>query len=213
MTKTVFFDLDGTLTDSGPGVTGCAKLALEHFGIYVPQEELRFFVGPPLRLSFEKMGLTPEQTQQAIALYRARYVDVGKFENTPYPGIGQLLARLQAQGHRLFVATSKAETTAREILEHFRLAEYFEDICGADLSVNRDTKEQVIRYLLEKTGALEHILMIGDTEYDVLGAAACGIPTIGVSWGYGERETIENAGAIAMADTMEALEALINGAN
>lgn len=210
MTKTIFFDLDGTLTDSGPGIMNCAKLALDHFGIQVEPEYLRTFVGPPLRVSFETLGMTPEQAQEGIRIFRSRYVPIGKFENEPYPGIGDLLKTLQAEGHRLFVATSKPEVTAKEILEHFELASYFEEICGADLTVARDTKDQVIAYLLEKAGKLDNILMVGDTDYDVLGAAAHGIPTIGVAWGYGSVESMQKAGAVAIAETMEDLHRLLN---
>lgn len=209
--KAVFFDLDGTLTDSGEGIINCATLALEHFGLPVPsREEMGVFVGPPLDQTFIKFGIPPEKAQEAVDVFRSRYLVVGKFENTPYPGIHRLLENLKNQGHRLFVATSKPETTAVEILHKFELAQYFEVICGATFDGTRVHKADVIAYLLGKIGTPENILMVGDTEFDVTGAAAHGIKTIGVSWGYGKVSAMEQAGAVAIAHNMEELESLIN---
>ena len=209
--KAIFFDLDGTLTDSGEGIINCAILALEHFGIPVPsREEMGVFVGPPLDQTFIKFGIPAEKAQEAIDVFRSRYLVVGKFENAPYPGIHGLLERLKSQGHRLFVATSKPEVTALEVLEKFELTQYFEVICGATMDGSRVHKADVIAYLLDKIGAQEQVLMVGDTEFDVTGAAAHGIQTIGVSWGYGKVAAMEQAGAIAIAHTMNELEQLIN---
>ena len=211
MKKAVFFDLDGTLTDSGEGIINCATLALEHFGLPVPpREKMRVFVGPPLDQTFIKFGVPAEKTAEAIRVFRSRYVVTGKFENFPYPGICDALQQLKAQGHRLFVATSKPEETAVDILHKFELAAFFEEICGASFDASRVHKADVLKHLLAKIGGAENALMIGDTEFDVLGAAAHGIPTIGVSWGYGKAEAMEQAGAIAIAHTMEELESLIN---
>lgn len=209
--KAIFFDLDGTLTDSGEGIMNCATLGLEHFGLPVPsREEMRVFVGPPLDQTFIKFGVPADKTQEAIEVFRGRYRTVGKFENFPYPGIREALETLKAQGHRLFVATSKPEPQAKEILAHFELAQYFEQIAGATLDGSRSHKADVITYLLGLTGDVGQTLMVGDTAYDVLGAAEHGIPTIGVSWGYGAVADMEKAGAIAIAHTMEELVALIN---
>lgn len=209
--KAIFFDLDGTLTDSGEGIINCATLALEHFGLPVPsREEMRVFVGPPLDQTLIKFGVPPEKAQEGIDVFRSRYLVVGKFENAPYPGIHQLLETLKKQGHRLFVATSKPETTAVEILHKFELAQYFEVICGATMDGSRVHKADVIAYLLGKIGTPEDILMVGDTEFDVIGAAAHGIKTIGVSWGYGKVAEMEQAGAMGIAHTMEQLEQFIN---
>lgn len=200
--KVILFDLDGTLTDSGEGITKCAQLALRHFGIDIPdRKQLGVFVGPPLRESFPKFGVPEEKVEEAIHIFRSRYLTVGKFENFPYPGIPELLDTLKEQGHRLFVATSKPESTAIEILEKFELAPYFEKICGAESDSSRDTKEAVIGYLLQQAGPLENAVMVGDTAFDVLGAAAHGIPAIGVSWGYGDIEEMRAAGAVAIVST------------
>ena len=209
--KAILFDLDGTLTDSGEGIINCATLALKHFHLPVPsREEMGVFVGPPLDKTFIQFGVPAEKAQEAIDVFRSRYVVVGKFENKPYPGIHELLDTLKKQGHRLFVATSKPEVTALEVLEKFELTCYFEKIVGATLDGTRSHKADVIAYLLNKIGSPEQMLMIGDTEFDVLGAAAHNIPTIGVAWGYGKIAAMEEAGAEAIAYTMEELLALIN---
>ena len=212
MEKYILFDLDGTLTDSGEGIINCAALALEHFGIPVPsREEMRVFVGPPLDETFIKFGVPAEQAQEAIRVYRSRYLTVGKFENFPYPGIEDMLQKLQAQGHKLYVATSKPEALSVEILEKFGLAKYFDLICGATFDGSRSHKADVIAYLLAQTGHLGETVMVGDTHYDILGAKAHGIPAIGVSWGYGKVEDMEKAGAVAIARSVEELYSLLCG--
>lgn len=206
MAKTILFDLDGTLTDSGEGIMNCARLALSHFGLPIPDEkEMRTFVGPPLADSLIRHGVPAEKTEEAIHIFRERYSAVGKFENFPYPGIDTLLRRLKSQGHRLYVATSKPEIMAVEIMDHFNLSRYFLRICGADLGESRATKDAVIAYLMENCGRDKNMIMVGDTKYDVKGAAVHGIPTIGVTWGYGEKEDMVKAGAAAIADNMDEL--------
>ena len=142
-------------------------------------------------------------------MFRSRYLTVGKFENVPYPGIENLLRTLKAQGHRLYVATSKPESTAVEILDKFALSPYFTRICGASMDSGRDSKEAVIAYLLELEGREQKTMMVGDTAFDVVGAAAHGIPTIGVSWGYGDVDEMRKAGACAIAHSPEELETLL----
>jgi len=208
--KTILFDLDGTLTDSGEGIINCASLALERLGLPVPDRDaMGVFVGPPLRDSFLRFGVKPEDVETAIEIYRSRYVPTGMFENTPYKGIQQVLATLRNAGHRLVLATAKPESMAVAIVEKFELAEYFELLCGASMDSSRDSKDKVIGYVLEKTGTDGQIIMVGDTAYDVTGAAAHGIPTIGVSWGYGSVEDMRAAGAIAIADTPSQLLELL----
>ena len=209
--KAIFFDLDGTLTDSGEGIFNCARLALSHFGIPAPTDaEMRVFVGPPLRDTFAKFGVPEEGIEKAMEIYRERYNPIGIFENTPYPGIHNLLAKLQHDGHRLFLATAKPEVMAVRIMERFELAPYFELICGASLDLSRDSKSAVIAHLLSQVPDVEQVVMVGDTAYDVIGAAEHRIPTIGVSWGYGKVEDMTAAGAIAIADTMDDLYNLLS---
>ena len=211
MPKTILFDLDGTLTDSGEGIIKSSAMVLEKYGLPVPSyEEMRVFVGPPLHETFHKFGVPKEKCDDAVELYRVRYNTVGLFENFPYPGIRELLEALKAQGHRLFVATSKPEEMSVRILEHFDLAKYFEIIAGATLDRSRLEKSDVIAYLLQQAGSVENCIMIGDTVFDVVGAAAHKIPTIGVAWGYGKVEDIKNAGAMAIAETPEQLLELLN---
>ena len=198
--KAILFDLDGTLTDSGAGIINCAILALEHFGLPVPsRKELGVFVGPPLNKSFMEFGVKEDQVDEAIRVFRSRYLTKGKFENFPYAGIPDMLANLKALGHDLYVATSKPEDTALEIMDHFDLSKYFTRICGATMDEARNSKDKVIAYLLDSCGRGENIVMVGDTVYDVVGAKAHNIPTIGVAWGYGNVEDMEKAGAQAIA--------------
>ena len=200
MEKAILFDLDGTLTDSGEGIINCAILALQHFGCPIPsREEMRVFVGPPLHESFIRHGVPADQAQEAIRIYRSRYIPIGAYENTPYPGIRELLEALRARGYLLYVATSKPEAMSIDILNHFDLARYFHRICGASSDTSRSTKDAVIAYLLEENGRADNIVMVGDTKYDILGAKAHGIPAIGVSWGYGDVEEMKAAGAAAIA--------------
>ena len=206
MQKTILFDLDGTLTDSGEGIINCAILALEHFGCPIPsREELRVFVGPPLHESFVKHGVPADKADEAVAVYRSRYIPIGKFENTPYPGIREMLEALKVDGHKLYVATSKPEQMSIDILEHFDLAGYFDRICGASLDTSRSSKEDVIAYLLEQNGRSDNMIMVGDTKFDIIGAKMHGIPAIGVSWGYGSVSEMVEAGASGIAESVSAL--------
>ena len=210
MAKSILFDLDGTLTDSGEGIMKCAVYALSHYGIEAPSEaQLRTFVGPPLTEPFARFGVPQEKLAEAVEVYRQRYIPIGRFENYPYPGIRELLERLRYDGHKLYVATSKPEWMSIEILEHFDLAKYFDIICGAATDFSRNTKEAVIAHLLSQCDAQDNAVMVGDTAYDVIGAKAHNIPCIGVSWGYGTISDIESAGAISIAHTMDELYELL----
>ena len=210
MAKTIIFDLDGTLTDSAEGIINSVKLVMNHFAIPVPgMDVLRTFVGPPLHDMFVKHGVPEERVEEAITVFRSRYTTIGKYENAPYPGVFELLNALKAQGYALYVATSKPEPQAKDILTHFQLAPYFDCICGASLDRSRITKEEVLRYLLSISPDPGETVMVGDTVYDVVGAAALGIPTVGVCWGYGAAADMEKAGAIGIAETMEQLFELL----
>ena len=206
----ILFDLDGTLVDSGEGVLKCAELGLRHFNLPIPSpEEMRTFVGPPLRDSFIRFGCTEEMAQEAIAVYRSRYTTVGKFELFVYPGIEQLLQELTAAGCKLYVATSKPESVSVEILQHLGLAKYFTYIAGADQEKGRSTKSEVIAYLLAQVGDLKGALMVGDTAYDVIGSAQHGIPCAAITWGYGTVESLEATHPAAMVHTTDELLAFV----
>ena len=209
--KAILFDLDGTLTDSGEGIMRCAQLGLEHFGIHVEDyHELRDFVGPPLDLMFRRHGVPADKTDEAIRVYRSRYLTVGKFENFPYPGIPEMLQKLKDLGYQLYVATSKPEPPSVEIIEHFGLDKYFDRVCGATFDGSRSSKADVIEYLLQLNGRAEEVIMVGDTAFDVTGAKAHNIPCIGVSWGYGAAKDMVDAGAAAIAETVEDLYQLLS---
>ena len=212
MKKTILFDLDGTLTDSGEGIINCAIYALERYNLPIPpREELRVFVGPPLTDTFMKFGVKPEDAVDAVEVYRERFIPIGMYENKLYPGIQELLETLRAEGHVLCIATSKPESMAKEILRYFDIGKYFHHICGATLDHSRDTKEQVISYLLSQCDSEYPWVMVGDTAFDVIGAKSHDIPAIGVAWGYGLVEEMRDAGATAIVyDTKELLEQLQN---
>ena len=208
-TKTVIlFDLDGTLTDPARGITGCIAFALAHFGIAVPDlTALNHFIGPPLASAFREMGISEGDITAAIAKYRERFGSVGLYENIPYPGTHEALRALREAGKILAVATSKPWVYAQRILEHFGLAEHFAFIGGSELDNSRTDKAEVIAYTLEQLGnpGLDTVCMVGDREHDVAGAAALGIPCVGVLWGYGARDELEHAGAATLADNIAAL--------
>jgi len=211
--NTVIFDLDGTITDSGAGVMHGMEIALAHYGLPIPDRQaLRVIIGPPLRDSFIRFGIKPEDTEEALIIYRKFYVADGWLENFVYPGLERVLKTLKDSGCRVYVATSKPEHMAVHILEHFGLAQYFDRICGASVDSSRDSKSDVIRYLLDQIDADDSVVMVGDTHYDVEGAAVFGIPTIGVDWGYGEDEDMLKAGAVAIAMDADHLLQLLIGA-
>lgn len=208
----LLFDLDGTLTDSGPGIMHAAKTALQSFGIDgLSERELRYFVGPPLWESFGKY-LPEEQISAAIDRFREYYRVTGWLENEPYPGVRECLHALKAAGKRMYVATSKLESMARQVLTHFDLLRYFDGVCGgiAD-DPEAGKKVNVVRRALREAEYTEYsrAILSGDREYDIYGGHAAGIQTVGVLYGYGSREELESAGADALAETPEALLALL----
>lgn len=209
--KHILFDLDGTLTDSGEGIIHCGQETLAHFGLKIPKyDDLCPMVGPPLRDSLLHFGIRQEQMEEAVEVYRKNYVHHGQFENFPYPGAGELLKRLCVDGCQLYVATSKPEIMAVEVLQRFRMDSYFQIICGSTLDGSRITKAEVIAHLLKCIPANEPILMVGDTIYDIVGASELGLPSVGVAWGYGNLEQMEQAGALAIVNSMEELYCTIH---
>lgn len=209
----ILFDLDGTLTNSQLGITTCVAYALESFGIHTENpEELRKFIGPPLKESFVKYyNMTDGEGDRAVEKYRERFATVGLYENEVYEGIPELLQKLKAQGKTLLVATSKPTVYSDKILEHFGLKEYFSYIAGSELDGTRVNKAEVIQYALErmKITESEKIVMIGDKEHDMIGAGICGVDSIGVLYGFGEREELENHGATYIAETVSDLEKIL----
>ncbi len=202
----VFFDLDGTLTDSGVGITESGLYAFQQLGLTPPgRKEFRKMVGPPLSTGFSVLGVPEEQIEEAIRLYREHYNRDGRYLNHVYPGVVEILKQLRRSGCRLYVATSKPEQLAREILSGFGLSDYFEFIAGATWDHSREGKDAVLKYLLSLTGSAGSTVMVGDTHYDVIGAHKRGIPCAGVTWGYGLRKELEEAGAECIADDTQQL--------
>ena len=185
----VIFDLDGTLTDSADGVVASFRHALATIGAKVPDGDLaERVVGPPMHHTLASMGLG-ERADEAISAYRADYTSRGWAMNSVYVGVPQLLADLRAAQIRLAVATSKAEPVARRILDHFGLTDHFDVIAGASIDGTRASKADVVAYALSQLGTLpERVLMVGDRAHDVEGAAAHGIATVVVGWGYGRSD-------------------------
>ena len=206
MYNTIFFDLDGTLTDPGIGITNSVAYALSKWNITInDRSELYKFIGPPLMDSFATYyGFSNEQCQSALGFYREYFRDRGIFENRVYDGIPELLSTLKKKGKRIVLATSKPEEFAVTILKHFDLYRYFDFVSGASMDETRNKKPDVISYALENLGfpVTKEILMVGDREYDVLGAAQFKIDSVGVLYGYGNREELQNAGATYIADNV-----------
>lgn len=211
--KYVLFDLDGTLTDPGIGITNCVAHALANFNIHVEnRSELYPYIGPPLTDSFMKYhGLDEEQALIALQLYRERFSSIGIFENELIPGIPELLKSLKEKGLKLIVATSKPEEYTVRILEHYGLAEYFDFVGGNTLNEDRPTKSEVIEYVLQNCKGMnkDNAIMVGDRLYDVKGAHAFGIPAIGVLFGYGSRAELESAGADYIASDVKELQNIL----
>lgn len=204
MYQTILFDLDGTLTDPGLGITNAAMYALAHMGYPVPpREELYKFIGPPLHDSFQLYyGMDEAQAAEAVRLYRIYFAENGLFENRVYDGIPEMLSQLQADGMRLVLATSKPEQFAKIIMNHYGLDVLIPEIAGATLDTSRGTKGKVIAYALREFSIdPTSAVMVGDREHDVFGARENGLDTIGVSFGYGSREELASAGAIAVVDS------------
>ncbi len=205
----VIFDLDGTLTDSAEGIVASFRHALAVVGADVPDGDLAGrIVGPPMHQTLLGMGLG-ERADEAIAAYRADYTSRGWAMNSPFDGIPQLLGDLRAAGVRLAVATSKAEPTARRILEHFGLSDYFDVIAGASVDGSRSAKADVVAHALEQLRPLpERLIMVGDRAHDVEGAAEHGIDTVVVGWGYGAADFLEPHLADAAAAHVSTVPAL-----
>ena len=205
MFNTVLFDLDGTLTDPAEGITNSVAYALGRYGITVEDKRsLNCFIGPPLNDSFMKYyGFTAEKAMEAIWVYREYFRDRGIFENEVYEGVNELLGKIRASDRKIVLATSKPEEFAVRILEHFDLMKYFDVVAGASMYEKRNKKGDVIKYAMEKGGfSSENAVMIGDREHDIYGAKENGLPSIGVLYGYGDREEHVNAGADFIAETV-----------
>ena len=210
----IFFDLDGTLTDPAEGITNAILYARKKRGLDPGRNEDYYrFIGPPMPQSFvEYWGVSLDEAKAILADYREYYAPKGIFENKVYPGIPQALKALKAAGCKLYVATSKPTFMSVQIVEKFGLADHFETVSGIDPDRADSTKADVIRAARDALGIdMSRAVMVGDRSFDALGAAECGIPCVGVAYGYGSREELLSAGAVYVADTPEELAAYLLG--
>jgi phosphoglycolate phosphatase len=211
----ILFDLDGTIADSAPGITKNIASTLEVMGRSVPSPaDLIEYVGPPIFDSFRDFaGMDDAAANEAMKIYREKYREDGAFDSAVFPGIRGLLKRLHDAGIPLAVSTSKPETQAKRILEHFRLDQYFDVICGATEDMTRSTKAQVVAEALSRLSEggvdLTQTVLVGDRRHDVEGGAENGLPTILVEWGYGS--PAEATGAIAVVHSTDQLGSLLLG--
>ena len=206
MYKTVLFDLDGTLTDPGIGITNSVMYALEKFDIKVEDRtSLYKFIGPPLKESYAKYyHLSDEDINRAVVYYREYFSEKGIFENVLYDGITEVLGRIKSSGRKIILATSKPDKFAIEILEHFGIDQYFDFVAAATMDETRTDKAEVIAYAIESCNItdLQTTVMVGDRENDILGAKTFGIDSIGVLYGYGDMEELQDAGATYLAKSV-----------
>lgn len=199
--KNILFDLDGTITDPKLGITKSVQYALKHFDIHITNlDSLTPFIGPPLKDSFMQFYNFDEHSARiAVEKYREYFKDIGIFENILYDGMENLLQQLIEKDKKLIIATSKPTVFAKRILEYFRIGEYFNYISGSEMDGLRSEKSEVISYALIQNNVsdLTDVVMIGDRKYDIMGANEVGIDSIGVLYGYGDYEELENANYIA----------------
>lgn len=211
--KYLLFDLDGTLTDPFKGITNSARYALTKMGYEAPPaDDLRWIIGPPLRDTVLDLGIPEARVEEAVAAFREYLEPKGLYENEVFAGIGELLANLKARGYVLAVATSKVIKYAEIVLEHFDLLEYFSFIGGAELDGSRSDKAEVIEYVIKSLEITDRdgAFMLGDRKHDIFGAKKSGIKSIGVLWGYGSREELQQAGADYIAADINELRKLLN---
>ena len=213
MKNYILFDLDGTLLNPKEGITKSIQYALKHMGIEVEDlDSLSKFIGPPLRGSFRDCyNFNEEEVAQAMIKYREYFSVTGLFENIIYSDIEEMLQQLVQGGKKLILATSKPEVFAKQIMEHFHLAPYFEDMCGSTMDASREKKGDVIRYALNKNNItdMDQVVMIGDRKHDIIGAKENDMDSIGVLYGFGDRQELLEAGADHIVETVKELETLI----
>ncbi len=213
MIKYILFDLDGTLTDPAEGITNSVSYALQKFGIEVADKrELYKFIGPPLVNSFmEYYGFSREDAEKGLSYYREYFAPHGIFENEIYGGVKIMLEKLCSNGKKIILATSKPQEFAAKILEHFEIDRYFSMICGNTLSESRPTKRDVIAHIMEKYPDMtaDNAVMVGDRKYDIEGAKAFSMRSVGVLYGFGGYEELSAAGADHIVMSVAELEKIL----
>lgn len=211
--KYILLDLDGTIIDSSKGITNSIMYALEKYNIKTSnRKELHKFIGPPIIESFQKYyGFSKEEAKIAVTYYRQHHKKIGIFENELYPGIISLIKKLKDSNGILIIATSKPEVYAEQILERYDIAKFFTYIAGSNLDGTRLTKLEVMEYAVESSNIkdLSKAVMIGDREYDILGAKDMQMSSIGVLYGFGSKDELEKAGADFIAESVEGVEKIL----
>ncbi|MCI9082674.1 MAG: HAD hydrolase-like protein [Lachnospiraceae bacterium] len=202
----ILFDLDGTLVNTGEGVTKSVSYALEQFGIQeTDQKKLERFIGPPLMESFPReYGFSLEKSSDAVTFFRQRYESVGVYECELYPGVEQTLQRLRALGCRLAIASSKREELCHVVLNYLNVNQYF-DLIGGARDAGTSTKIQVLEDVVERFALKDRsqAVLIGDTKYDALGAKEAGIDCIGITYGFEQDfDEMRKAGVLGMFDSL-----------
>jgi phosphoglycolate phosphatase len=209
--KNVLFDLDGTLTDPGEGITRSLQYALDELGIECPAPaELHVHIGPPIRDALYIILKTKDASlvEEALRIYRVRFSETGIYENKVYSGVPEMLEALRASSRQLYVATAKPLVFTERILKHFRLTYYFDGIYGSELNGRLDNKVELIRHILKNAELTrDETLMVGDRMYDIFGARENGCMSLGVTYGYGSEEELRSAGADLLCDSPEEITA------
>lgn len=209
----IIFDLDGTLSNNTIGITNSLQYALQrmHIDDY-PANILDKFIGPPLQWGFSHLfGMNERNTKLAVEYFREYYGENGWHENEPYPGIFEMLAELDAQGKKMYVATSKLEKFALKIIRHFEMDKYIIQLKGADYGGKKASKTQIISNLLamQQLAPSENIVMVGDTVFDIEGGRENGLSTLAVSYGFGKEHELKKAKPdFFVEDTGELFEVL-----
>lgn len=206
MEKAILFDQDGTLLNSAPGIKRCANFTLKKLDYpLIPAKDLDFFIGPPLRDCFRLCGVLEKDIEDATKIYREEYANGGKYEALVYSGVATTLAELRKRGYKLYVCTSKNELLAKDILVHFNLDEYFDDVFGAPSDGIGAKKEAIVSRCLKSLPSSANATMVGDTELDAFGAKANGIPCYIFSYGYGDKAKIQELSPNGILDSFENL--------
>ena len=214
--KNILFDLDGTLTDSKPGIVNSLRFALQYSGMDTDNMNLDKFIGPPIMDTFvNTMGLNHQKAEEITKIYRENYSKTGIYENSLYEGIIEMLAYLKQNGHTVIIATAKPMPFTKIVLDHFNIFQYFSYISASEFEHAFETKQRIIENALEKCNIndLNTAVMIGDRKYDIIAAKNVGIASIGVLYGYGDYDELSEAGADYLVENIQDLLKIIKGSN
>lgn len=208
---TVLFDLDGTLTDSEPGIIASFRYALAGYGLEADDAAIRRWIGPPLRDGLSALGIPPDQVEAAVTAYRSYFGETGMYDNRLYEGAAQMLVDLRRAGVTLGLATSKLEKYAHAILAHFGIIEHFRVVAGASTDGSRLSKEAIVDHALVALGRPDPatVAFVGDREHDMRAAVHHRLHAVGAGWGYGDDQELTEAGSEVIADSPAALIRLL----